>query len=114
MRLLTKCSYEKGLKQGIDSTTSIAHKFGERIIGVNSQLHEFGIVFVKGDPYLIGVMTKGSSLPKLTEIVAEISRIIDNKENYRKMSEAGKQFEQSRTAATIIARELIRIGLSHA
>jgi UDP-N-acetylglucosamine--N-acetylmuramyl-(pentapeptide) pyrophosphoryl-undecaprenol N-acetylglucosamine transferase len=46
-------------------------------------------------------------------ILTEISRIMDDKENYMKMSEAGKQFENSRHAATTIARELIRIGLSH-
>lgn len=47
-------------------------------------------------------------------IVSEISRILDNKDAYVKMSSAGKQFENSRTAATTIAREIIRIGLSHA
>ncbi|MDB5260320.1 MAG: UDP-N-acetylglucosamine--N-acetylmuramyl-(pentapeptide) pyrophosphoryl-UDP N-acetylglucosamine [Candidatus Nomurabacteria bacterium] len=41
-----------------------------------------------------------------------ISKIME-KENYVKMAIAGKQFESSRHAATIIARELIRIGLSH-
>lgn len=43
----------------------------------------------------------------------EIARIMENKENYAAMAQAGKQFENSRTAATTIARELIRIGLSH-
>ncbi|MFA6608669.1 MAG: UDP-N-acetylglucosamine--N-acetylmuramyl-(pentapeptide) pyrophosphoryl-undecaprenol N-acetylglucosamine transferase [Candidatus Paceibacterota bacterium] len=46
-------------------------------------------------------------------ILSEISRILEDKENYKKMSEAGRQFEDSRHAATVIARELIRIGLSH-
>lgn len=46
-------------------------------------------------------------------ITSEIGRIMDNKENYAKMSAAGKQFENSRTAAAVIAREIIRIGLSH-
>lgn len=46
-------------------------------------------------------------------MISEIRRIMDNKDVYMKMSEAGKQFENSRGAATTIARELIRIGLSH-
>lgn len=46
-------------------------------------------------------------------MLTEISRIMDNKEEYLKMSQAGKHFENSRTAATTIAREIIRIGLSH-
>lgn len=48
-----------------------------------------------------------------TIMLTEISRIMDDKENYMKMSQAGKQFENSRLAASTIARELIRIGLSH-
>lgn len=46
-------------------------------------------------------------------IQSEIGRILNDKENYAKMSTAGKQFENSRTAASVIAREIIRIGLSH-
>lgn len=46
-------------------------------------------------------------------MLTEISRIMDDRETYEKMSEACAQFENSRTAATTIARELIRIGLSH-
>ncbi len=48
-----------------------------------------------------------------TIMLTEIGRVMENKENYEKMSEAGKQFENSRHAATTIARELIKIGLSH-
>lgn len=48
-----------------------------------------------------------------TIMMTEIGRIMDDKENYAKMSQAGLQFETSRTAASTIARELIRIGLSH-
>jgi UDP-N-acetylglucosamine--N-acetylmuramyl-(pentapeptide) pyrophosphoryl-undecaprenol N-acetylglucosamine transferase len=46
-------------------------------------------------------------------VLSEISRILDDKIVYKKMSEAGIQFENSRNAATTIAREIIRIGLSH-
>jgi UDP-N-acetylglucosamine--N-acetylmuramyl-(pentapeptide) pyrophosphoryl-undecaprenol N-acetylglucosamine transferase len=48
-----------------------------------------------------------------TILMTEISRVMDDKENYAKMSASGKQFENCRHAATTIARELIRIGLSH-
>lgn len=46
-------------------------------------------------------------------LMTEIERIMGNKEYYMKMAEAGKQFANCRTAAGTIARELIRIGLSH-
>ncbi len=75
LKLLTLSTFENGLKKGIDSTTVIAHKFGERILGIKSQFHEFGIVYLKGNPYMIGVMSEGSSLNELTTIISEISRI---------------------------------------
>ena len=47
-------------------------------------------------------------------ILSEISRILDDKENYKKMSESGiSKFDNSRHAASVIANELIEIGLSH-
>lgn len=46
-------------------------------------------------------------------LLSEISRVLEDKDNYKKMSDAGNQFESSRDAASVIARELIRIGLSH-
>lgn len=46
-------------------------------------------------------------------ILTEIERVLDDKQKYATMSSAGKRFENSRTAASTIARELIRIGLSH-
>lgn len=75
LRLLTTSTFKEGLQKGVDSTIVMAHKFGERIIGNKIQFHEFGIVYIKNNPYLIGVMTKGASLKQLIEIVAEISRI---------------------------------------
>ena len=53
----------------------MVHKFGERIFGSKAQLHEFGIVFYKKNPYLIGVMTKGNSLTQLSTILGDISKI---------------------------------------
>lgn len=85
LKLLTLSTYANGLKRGIDPNVVVAHKFGERIIGTKAQLHEFGIVFINNNPYLLGVMTSGSSLPQLADIVAEISRIVysDYKEKYK-------------------------------
>jgi UDP-N-acetylglucosamine--N-acetylmuramyl-(pentapeptide) pyrophosphoryl-undecaprenol N-acetylglucosamine transferase len=44
---------------------------------------------------------------------AEIARILESKETYEEIVGKTAAFEQSRTAAATIARELIRIGLSH-
>ncbi len=75
LKLLTQSTYTDGIRNGVDDKIEIAHKFGERIIDNKAQLHEFGIVFVAGDPYLLGIMTKGTSLKQLSGILQEISRI---------------------------------------
>jgi UDP-N-acetylglucosamine--N-acetylmuramyl-(pentapeptide) pyrophosphoryl-undecaprenol N-acetylglucosamine transferase len=46
-------------------------------------------------------------------LLSGIRNILEDKATYAKMSLAGTQFESSRHAATTIARELIRICLSH-
>lgn len=58
------------------------------------------------------VLEEGNIVPSI--LLSEISHILEDTEQYARMSHAGKeQFESSRHAATTIARELIRIGLSH-
>ena len=47
-------------------------------------------------------------------ILSTISRILDNEDHYNKMIKNSFLFDDSRTAASVIARELIKIGLSHA
>ncbi len=46
-------------------------------------------------------------------LMNEIKRIFENKEIYKKMSDNCKAFDNSKEAASLIAREIIRIGLSH-
>lgn len=75
LKLLTESTFNDGIRAGVDPSVKIAHKFGERVLGNRAQLHEFGIVFYQGNNYLIGVLTKGSSLNELTGVLAEISRI---------------------------------------
>lgn len=75
IELLTESTFNQGLRIGIGNNIKMAHKFGERIIGVKSQLHEFGIIYYNNTPYLLGVMTSGNSLTQLSEIIGEISRI---------------------------------------
>lgn len=46
-------------------------------------------------------------------LMNEIKKILDNKNTYKKMSSSCKTYDLSREAAATIAREIIRIGLSH-
>jgi beta-lactamase class A len=75
LKLLTQSTYKDGIVKGIDPNVKVAHKFGERKEGGVAELHEFGIIYLKNEPYLLGVMTKGSDLSKLPEVVSDISKI---------------------------------------
>ena len=46
-------------------------------------------------------------------LLATISRILDDEQNYNEMIKNAHLFDDTRTAASVIAREILRIGLSH-
>jgi beta-lactamase class A len=75
LKLLTQSTYKDGLLKGIDPSVKVAHKFGERIENGAAELHEFGIVYLKDRPYLLGVMTKGKDMKQLSEVLSGISKI---------------------------------------
>lgn len=73
--LLTQSDFKDGILKGVDPKLRVAHKFGERGDDRESQLHEFGIVYLPGNPYLLGVMTRGADKAKLAEVISDISKI---------------------------------------
>lgn len=76
LETLSRIQFDQGLKRGIPKSVSVSHKFGERELpnGIN-QLHDCGIIYVPGNPYMLCVMTRGSDLRKLAESIAGISSI---------------------------------------
>jgi hypothetical protein len=64
--------------------TAVAHKFGEHISQladgtvVSRELHDCGVIYFPGKPYLLCVMTKGSDFPTLAGVISTISRIAYN------------------------------------
>lgn len=76
--LLLKSSFRDGICSTLSPDIPVAHKFGERVLNSVAQLHEFGIVYLNNEPYLIGVMSKGSNLSPLKEAMGEISRVVYN------------------------------------
>jgi beta-lactamase class A len=76
--LLTKAEFKEGLVAGIPSNLAVAHKFGERVFGQNGEvkeLHDCGIVYYPDHPYLLCVMTKGSSFEYLDDVIEKVSHI---------------------------------------
>jgi beta-lactamase class A len=76
--ILSQSDFKDGLVAGVPAKLMVAHKFGERFDLPNGQkeLHDCGIVYYPGNPYLLCVMTKGYDWDELADIIAEISRMV--------------------------------------
>jgi len=77
LTLLTNSDFNQGLVAGVPAGVEVAHKFGERfdLPGDKKQLHDCGIVYYPGNPYLICIMTRGSDFNELTEVINQISKM---------------------------------------
>lgn len=87
MELLSQVEFKGGLTGGVPSGISVAHKFGERLITSDTdtiqQLHDCGVVYYPGYPYLLCLMTKGKDNKENSEVVQAVSRIV-----YEEVSQA--------------------------
>lgn len=75
--ILAQAKYRDGLVAGVDKQVEVAHKYGVRHGTDNvDQLHDCGIVYFPGHPYLLCIMTKGTDFPVLTHTLANLSSTI--------------------------------------
>lgn len=80
LALLSVTDYHDALPAGIPSGVTVAHKFGEAgTMNVERQLHDCGIVYFPGHPYLACIMTRGQDPQLLKQSIADISRFIYEK-----------------------------------
>ncbi len=84
--LLSKSKFEKGIVAGIPKGIKVAHKFGELgLLNGEKQLHDCGIVYYPGNPYLLCIMTKGNDTQKLEEIIKTISSMVYKEVDSRRL-----------------------------
>jgi beta-lactamase class A len=82
LALLTQTTFTQGIVAGVPSSTIVAHKYGLASYlsgGVPYQweLHDCGIVYAPGHPYLLCVMTKGTtSIAAQEKTIADISSAV--------------------------------------
>lgn len=80
LALLSSTDYNDALPAGIPDDITVAHKFGEAGTGDSErQLHDCGIVYFPGHPYLTCVMTRGRDADDLKRSIVEISKFIYDK-----------------------------------
>ncbi len=80
LELLTRDKPFKGIVAGVPEGITVAQKFGERDFTADTggddkrELHDCGIVYDPGNPYLLCVMTRGkTSFENLSDIIRKIS-----------------------------------------
>lgn len=74
LELLSRTDFDEGLVAGVPKDITISHKFGERELGNGTkQLHDCGIVYLRSNPYLLCVMTRGESFENLKNVIKGIS-----------------------------------------
>lgn len=75
--LLSKTDFNDGLAAGLPKGTMLVHKFGEWTDGKSvRQLHESGVIYLNGKAYLLTIMTSGSDVKKLTEVIASTTKVV--------------------------------------
>ncbi len=77
LTLLAYADFPQGLAAGIPENIIAAQKFGEHTFqDGTAELHDCGIVYHPKHPYFLCVMTKGTDLTKLTNVIHDISSIV--------------------------------------
>ncbi len=80
LSLLSDVVYADGLRAGVPADVKIAHKFGEANITLangqsGQELHDCGIVY-DSHPYLICIMTRGTTADPLAKLIATLSQTV--------------------------------------
>jgi len=82
--LLSQGDFQGGIRRSLPSNVVVASKFGFRDDRARGEegvsLHECGIIYQPGTPYLLCIMTRSrqGTPDRLAEILADISRIVWN------------------------------------
>ena len=78
LEFLSESEFKDGLVAGVPNNIIVSHKFGERELeGKNlDQIHDCGVIYYPNHPYLLCVMTKGSTPQKLIKAIYEVSSLV--------------------------------------
>jgi beta-lactamase class A len=79
LRFLAEPDFPDGISAGTPKHVVVAQKFGERTYPDRSgenQLHDCGIVYYAGHPYLLCIMSRGKTFEHLAGTIRDISKIV--------------------------------------
>lgn len=78
---LVQATYRSGLRSGVPKAVDVAGSFGAAEAeapgrGEERSVHEIGIVYLPGRPYLLGIVARGTDEPKLEGLIRDISSLV--------------------------------------
>lgn len=77
LSILAHSTFTQGLESGVPKGTTVAHKFGEvDLENGDKRLHDCGIIYRPGDPYILCIMTRGSNFDQLVKVLSNVSLIV--------------------------------------
>ncbi len=81
LKTLSKTTFADGITGVLPEGTTVSHKFGQ-YMAVNRpmELHDCGVIYTGNNPYFLCVMTHGTMLDELKNVIQGISAIVY--ENY--------------------------------
>ncbi len=87
LKWLAESDYDKGIRAQLPKDIKVAHKFGERNYANSEkkQLHDCGVVYYPQNPYLLCVMSVGDDWVELEQTVGEISRMVYDEVDSRRL-----------------------------
>ncbi len=76
-RLMSRCTFSEGFRKGLPAGIRLWHKFGEwRYAGHPYELHEAGVLYLEGAPYLLVIMTRGADTERQAQSIAALTHEI--------------------------------------
>jgi len=79
LQFLSEQDFSGGIVAGVPQGVTVSSKYGEYTDAGKPgemELHEFGIVYHRTSPYILGIVTSGNDFAVQAEIIGEISRLI--------------------------------------
>lgn len=76
LHLLSQSEFRQGLRANIPDYIYISHKFGERVLGDEKQLHDCGLIYQPSKPYLLCIMIRGEDFNSMSSVIQEISQTV--------------------------------------
>jgi beta-lactamase class A len=76
LKVLSETEFDEGIVAKLPKDITVSHKFGEGGYQGDHQIHDCGIVYLPGKPYLLCIMTRGKSIELLKSTIADTSRFV--------------------------------------